>query len=71
MTAIGKFKKKAHSQAERFRLTVSGIVTYGPDDSDLRDLLLKEENARGKLAEALQELEEEAADVKIIMEKLS
>jgi len=56
---------------ERYKLTVSGIVTYPKEDNGLRDLLLAEGDDKAKLAEALQELEEEAADVKVTMEKLS
>ena len=56
--------------AERYRLSVSGIVTFGSEDFSLRDLLLKEGDDRARIPEALQELEEEAMDVKIIMEKL-
>ena len=56
---------------ERYRLTVSGIVTFGPENSDLRDLLAKEDDDRAKLPEALQELEEEASEVKITLDKLS
>ena len=57
--------------AERYRLTVSGIVTYPGDDKSLRDFLLSKDDDKSKLSEALQELEEEAMDVKITMEKLS
>lgn len=56
---------------ERYRLSVSGIVTFTDDDFSLRDLLLLEGEDRARLPEALQELEEEASDVKITMEKLS
>ncbi len=56
---------------ERHRLTVSGIVTFGPDDFSLRDLLLEEGNERARVPEALQELEEESSDLKITLEKLS
>lgn len=57
--------------AERYRLTVSGIVTYGEEDAELRDLLLGSGEVKAKLPEALQELEEEASDVTINLEKLS
>lgn len=71
-SAIRRFKKRSPIQkAERYRLVVSGIVTYGPEDSDLRDLLLETGEDRAKLPEALQELEEEANDVKIVLERLS
>ena len=56
---------------ERYRLTVSGIVTYTSIDFSLRDLLLKEEDDRPKLREALQELEEEASVVSVTLEKIS
>lgn len=56
---------------ERYVLIVSGIVTYSDEDSSLRDLLLSEDDNRAKLPEALQELEEEATDVKVVLEKLS
>jgi len=55
---------------ERYRLTVSGIVTYTPEDFSIRDLLLSSEGVGAKIAEALQELEEEAQDVKITLEKI-
>lgn len=57
--------------AENYRLTVSGIVSYSPEDFSIRDVLMQEGDDRARLAEALQELEEEAANVKITMEKLS
>ena len=56
---------------ERYRLTVSGIVTYTDEDKSLRDLLLSEGDDKARLPEAPQELEEEAINVKITMEKLS
>ena len=56
--------------AERYKLTVSGIVTYTSDDFSIRDLLLSPEHERAKIAEALQELEEEAQDVKITLERM-
>ena len=56
---------------ERYRLTVSGIVTFGDEDLSLRDLLISENDDRAKLPEALQELEEEAREIKITLEKLS
>jgi len=55
---------------ERYVLMVSGIVTFTDEDSSLKDLLLSEGDDKAKLSEALQELEEEAADVKVTMEKL-
>ena len=55
---------------EHYRLTVSGIVTYTPEDFSIRDLLLSQEGEKAKIAEALQELEEEAQDVKITLEKI-
>jgi len=56
--------------ANRYILIVSGIVTFTTEDSDLRDLLLSGNDARARLPEALQELEEEATDVKVTLEKL-
>jgi len=56
---------------DRYVLMVSGIVTFTDEDSSLRDLLLTEDDDKAKLSEALQELEEEAAGVKVTMEKLS
>ncbi len=61
----------AESKAERYRLTVSGIVTYIPEDFHIRDFLLSVEIDKGKLAEALQELEEESEDVKVTLERIS
>lgn len=55
---------------ERHRLTISGIVTYSPDDFSIRDLLQSSEDSKAKIAEALQELEEEAEEVKVSLEKL-
>jgi hypothetical protein len=55
---------------EKYRLTVTGIVTYPPNDSELRDLLLSDNDIKRRLPEALQELEEEATDVKITLEKV-
>ncbi len=56
---------------ERYVLIVTGIVTYPSEDTSLRDLLLSKGDNRGRLSEALQELEEEATDVKVVLEKLS
>ncbi len=56
--------------ADRYVLIVSGIVTFSDNDKDLRDLLLSEGDNRARLPEALQELEEEAENVKITLEKL-
>lgn len=58
-------------KTERFRLSVSGVVTYTSDDFSIRDILLRGGDVRARLPEALQELEEEASDVKITMERLS
>lgn len=58
-------------KAERYRLTVSGIVTYTPDDFGLRDLFMSDEHPKAKLAEALQELEEEAVDQTITIQRIS
>lgn len=69
-SAIDRFKKRTPAQAERYRLSVSGIVTYTADDFHIRDLLLKGVDTKAMLAEALQELEEEASDIKITMEEL-
>ena len=55
---------------ERYRLIVSGVVTYTSEDFSIRDLLLSQEDEKAKIAEALQELEEEAQDVKITLEKI-
>lgn len=63
--------KEAIGPVEKYKLTVTGVVTYSPDDFELRDLLLNEGDMRARLPEALQELEEEAADVKITLEKIS
>ena len=56
---------------ERYKLIVSGTVTFTDDDTSLRDLLLSVNDDRAKIPEALQELEEEATDVTVTMEKLS
>ena len=58
-------------QAERYRLVVSGIVTYTPEDYALRDFLMSHETDKGKLDEALQELEEQSIDVKVSLERIS
>lgn len=56
---------------KRYKLTVSGIVTYPNDDSSLRDFLQSDVDAKGKLSEALQELEEEAIEVTVNLEEIS
>ena len=56
---------------DRYRLSVSGVVTFGPEDLELRDLLLSDKEDRLRVPEALQELEEEATDVKITLEKIT
>ena len=56
---------------ERYRLSISGTVTYSPDNADLRDLLLAENANMLRIPEALQELEKEATDVKVTLEKIS
>jgi len=63
-------KENTNMTTEHYRLTVSGIVTYTPEDFSIRDLLLSQEGEKAKIAEALQELEEEAQDVKITLEKI-
>ena len=55
----------------RYKLTVTGIVTYPADDGSLRDFLQSDVDAKGKLSEALQELEEEAVEVTVNLEKIS
>lgn len=55
---------------ERYRLSISGTVTYGPEDADLKNLLLSECALVLRVPEALQELEESATDVKVTLEKI-
>ena len=62
--------KIPEGKSERYKLTVSGIVTYGSEDSELRDLLLQKGDDRARLPEALQEIEESVQEVTITMERL-
>ncbi len=56
---------------ERYKLTVTGIVTYPDDDTSLKEFLQSGNDAKAKLSEALQELEEEAVEVTVVLEKIS
>lgn len=56
---------------ERYRLTVSGIVTYSSEDFSIRDFLLSDDDAKTKLSEAIQEIEEESTDQTVVLERIS